>query len=54
MSTYFPKGEIARKWYVMDASGQTLGRLATRVAAFCRAKITPVIRHSSILAIMWS
>ncbi len=33
MSTYFPKaGEIARKWYVVDASGQTLGRLATRVA----------------------
>ena len=31
MSTYFPKGEIARKWYVIDASGQTLGRLATRV-----------------------
>ena len=25
MSTYFPKGEIARKWYVIDASGQTLG-----------------------------
>jgi len=26
MSTYFPKaGEIARKWYVVDASGQTLG-----------------------------
>ena len=28
MSTYFPKGEIARKWFVVDASGQTLGRLA--------------------------
>ena len=28
MSTYFPKGEIARKWYVIDGSGQTLGRLA--------------------------
>ena len=26
MSTYFPKaGEIVRKWYVVDASGQTLG-----------------------------
>ncbi len=33
MSTYFPKaGEIVRKWYVVDASGQTLGRLASQVA----------------------
>ena len=33
MSTYFPKeGEIARKWYVVDASGQTLGRLASQIA----------------------
>jgi len=31
--TYFPKaGEIAREWVVVDASGQNLGRLATRVA----------------------
>ncbi|MGC1655136.1 MAG: uL13 family ribosomal protein, partial [Candidatus Sulfotelmatobacter sp.] len=33
MSTYFPKaGEIVRKWYVVDADGQTLGRLASQVA----------------------
>ena len=33
MSTYFPKqGEIVRKWFVVDASGQTLGRLASQVA----------------------
>ena len=32
MSTYFPKGEIARKWFIVDADGQTLGRLASRVA----------------------
>lgn len=39
MSTYFPKeGEIARKWYVVDASGQTLGRLATRVARILSGK----------------
>ena len=31
MSTYFPKaGEIVRKWYVVDAAGQTAG--ASRVA----------------------
>lgn len=42
MSTYFPKaGEIARKWYVVDASGQTLGRLATRVARILTGKHTP-------------
>jgi len=41
MSTYFPKGEIARKWYVVDASGQTLGRLATRVARILSGKNNP-------------
>lgn len=39
MSTRFPSGqEIARKWYVVDASGQTLGRLATRVARILTGK----------------
>ena len=39
MSTRFPGGqEIARKWYVVDASGQTLGRLATRVARILAGK----------------
>lgn len=39
MSTYFPKeGEIARKWYVVDASGQTLGRLAASVARILTGK----------------
>jgi len=42
MSTYFPKeGEIARKWYVIDASGQTLGRLASRVASILMGKENP-------------
>ena len=42
MSTYFPKqGEIARKWYVVDASGQPLGRLATRVARILEGKNDP-------------
>jgi large subunit ribosomal protein L13 len=41
MSTYFPKGEIARKWYVIDASGQTLGRLATRAARILAGKNNP-------------
>ncbi len=39
MSTYFPKeGEIARKWYVVDASGETLGRLAASVARILAGK----------------
>ena len=42
MSTYFPKeGEIARKWYVVDASGHTLGRLASQVARILMGKENP-------------
>jgi large subunit ribosomal protein L13 len=42
MSTYFPKaGEITRKWLVVDASGQTLGRLASRVARMLSGKDSP-------------
>lgn len=41
MSTYFPKGEVARKWYVVDADGQTLGRLASRVARILSGKDNP-------------
>ena len=42
MSTYFPKeGEIARKWYVVDAAGQPLGRLASRVARILIGKENP-------------
>jgi large subunit ribosomal protein L13 len=42
MSTYFPKaGEIARKWYVVDASGQTLGRLASKIARILMGKENP-------------
>ena len=42
MSTYFPKaGEISRAWYVVDASGQTLGRLASQVARVLMGKESP-------------
>lgn len=41
--TYMPKPtDIERKWYVVDASGQTLGRLATRIAEILRGKHKPV------------
>ncbi|MBR5137055.1 MAG: 50S ribosomal protein L13 [Clostridia bacterium] len=42
MNTYVVKGNsIERKWYVVDASGLTLGRLASQVAAILRGKNKP-------------
>ena len=42
MKTYSAKpGEIVRQWYVVDAEGQTLGRLATRIADMLRGKGKP-------------
>ena len=41
--TYNAKpGEIERAWYVVDAEGLTLGRLATRIADTLRGKKKPV------------
>jgi len=34
-------GEIQQRWYVVDAEGQTLGRLATRIADTLRGKTKP-------------
>ena len=42
MKTYNAKpGEVAREWYVVDADGQTLGRLATTIADTLRGKRKP-------------
>ncbi len=42
MKTYMPSGKnIQRKWYVVDAEGQTLGRLASQVAMVLRGKNKP-------------
>ena len=42
MSTYMPKsGEIDRKWYVLDAAGKPLGRVAAQAAALLRGKHKP-------------
>ena len=42
MSTFVPSGKnIARKWYVLDANGQTLGRLATKAASVLSGKLNP-------------
>lgn len=42
MRTYSAKAsDIKREWWVVDASGQTLGRLATRIAIILRGKHKP-------------
>lgn len=43
MKTFVTKPtEVERNWYVVDAEGQTLGRLASRVAAILRGKHKPI------------
>jgi len=40
--TYSAKpGEVERKWWVVDAKGQTLGRMATQIANVIRGKNKP-------------
>lgn len=42
MDTYMASGSsIERKWYVVDAEGQTLGRLASQIAMVLRGKKKP-------------
>ena len=42
MKTFMQKKEtVERKWYVVDAEGKTLGRLATQVATVLRGKNKP-------------
>ncbi|MDL2292315.1 50S ribosomal protein L13 [Acholeplasma sp. OttesenSCG-928-E16] len=43
MKTYMAKKEtIERKWFVVDADGKTLGRLATEVASVLKGKHKPI------------
>lgn len=43
MNTYMPnESAIERKWYVVDAEGKTLGRLAAEVAKVLRGKNKPI------------
>jgi large subunit ribosomal protein L13 len=44
MSTYFPSGKdlaAGRQWFVVDATGKTVGRLATEVARILSGKNNP-------------
>ncbi|WP_019123508.1 50S ribosomal protein L13 [Brevibacillus massiliensis] len=41
-TTYMAKPlEVERKWYIVDAEGQTLGRIASEVASILRGKFKP-------------
>jgi len=48
MSTFFARkedvnsGDIERKWWIVDAEGQTLGRIATRIANVLRGRHKPI------------
>ena len=43
MKTYIAKpADIERKWYLVDAEGEVLGRLASKVAAVLRGKHKPI------------
>ena len=42
MSSFIAKShEVERKWYVVDAEGKNLGRMASQVAAILRGKNKP-------------
>ena len=43
MKSYMAKAEtMERKWYIVDAEGMVLGRLASQVAAILRGKNKPI------------
>lgn len=48
--TYYPKGRDTKnnkkQWYIIDAEGQTLGRLATLAATHIRGKTSPTFSPS--------
>ncbi|HWV39467.1 MAG TPA: 50S ribosomal protein L13 [Vulgatibacter sp.] len=47
MSTHSArKGEIRRKWYVVDASDKVLGRMSSQVASILKGKHTPLYTPS--------
>ena len=44
MKSFIAKpAEVERKWYVVDAEGKTLGRLASEVASILRGKKKPML-----------
>ena len=46
-TTYITKpADVQRKWYVVDAAGQTLGRLSSEIAKVLRGKNKPIFSPS--------
>ena len=44
VKTYTPKPQdIEHKWWIVDAEGQTLGRLASKIAPILRGKHKPIV-----------
>ena len=44
MSTFMPKAEtVERKWYILDAAGKPLGRVAAKAAHILRGKHKPTV-----------
>jgi large subunit ribosomal protein L13 len=42
MGTYYPReGDLKEKWFVVDAKGEVVGRVASRIAAVLRGKMDP-------------
>jgi large subunit ribosomal protein L13 len=39
---FFTSDEVEKKWYLVDASGKTLGRIASKIASVLRGKHKPV------------
>lgn len=55
MKSYMAKAEtMERKWYVVDAEGMVLGRLASQVAAILRGKHKPILPRMLTAAITLS
>jgi len=47
LTYHFKQGEFEPKWFLVDADGQTLGRIASRVAHILRGKHKPIFTPNS-------
>ena len=55
MSTFMQKpSQVERKWYIIDAAGKPMGRVAAQAAILLRGKHKPTIHHMLTVAIMLS
>ena len=54
--TYIPSKKVNKRWYLIDASNQTLGRLSTKIASILRGKnnidYTPFLNTQSYVIII--